>query len=89
MGVAAVPRLTIAGTSPKALNRLDQEILTRSRTTNGIDATKPGDSDDEAGSRSWPPVLVITEPPQRCQAINAVIRIETSRLGRSTPSLAT
>jgi len=35
------PRLTIAGNLTQGAHGLDQEILTRSRTTNGIDATKP------------------------------------------------
>ena len=78
-----IPRLTIAGDLTQALNRLDQEILTRSRTTDDTDVTTPdSDSHDDQGSGSWPPLLLIAEPPPPADRIRlAAILLQGATLG--------
>ena len=78
-----IARLTIVGDLTEALNRLDQEILTRSRTTDDTDATTPGsDSHVRRASGSWPPVLVIAEPPPPADRIRlAAILLQGATLG--------
>jgi hypothetical protein len=77
-----IPRLTIVGDITEVLNRLDQEILTRSRTTNDADATTPDSDSNDQGSGSWPPVLVIAEPPPSADRIRlAAILLQGASLG--------
>ena len=76
-----VPRLTILDDLTAALDRLDQEILTRSRTTNH-DATPAQDSDPDAGNGPSPPLLVIVEPPPTAERVRlAAILLQGTTLG--------
>ena len=76
----SVTRLTIVDHVTAALDLIDQEILTRSRTTH--DATTPADDSDPAGNGPSPPLLVIVEPPPPADRVRlAAILLQGTALG--------
>ena len=77
-----VPGLTITDDLTAALDRLDQEILTRSRSTNDDATTPADDTDPDGGNGASPPLLAIVEPPPPAERVRlGAILLQGASLG--------